>query len=137
MIQWKNKKNEWDWHEVRETVFMKEQGFQNEFDEIDEFAQHITLYLDGVLAGCIRYYMEDGVYRVGRLAVLSSFRKRGLGSMLLAHAEREIKLLGGMEAYLDAQCRVQPFSEKAGYVKCGEEHMDENVPHVLMKKAFL
>ena len=38
MIQIKIKDNEQDYRAVRIEVFMKEQGFQNEFDEIDAVA---------------------------------------------------------------------------------------------------
>ena len=42
MIEIKTKDNEQDYRYVRIEVFMKEQGFQNEFDEIDATAVHIT-----------------------------------------------------------------------------------------------
>lgn len=29
---------------IREIVFMEEQGFHNEFDEIDSYATHLVLY---------------------------------------------------------------------------------------------
>jgi len=29
---------------IRQTVFMEEQGFQNEFDEVDKTATHIVMY---------------------------------------------------------------------------------------------
>lgn len=136
MMIWKHKNNEADWHMVRETVFVEEQGFEHEFDDIDDKAQHITLYINDMLAGCVRYYQEDGAYRIGRLAVLPDFRKQGCGGLLLEHAEEEIKTRGGNEVYLDAQYRVKEFYEKEGYVVCGKEHMDEHVPHVLMKKKL-
>ena len=56
MIQIKIKDNEQDYRAVRIEVFMKEQGFQNEFDEIDAVATHLTVYVDGELAGCARCF---------------------------------------------------------------------------------
>lgn len=40
---------------VRRVVFMDEQGYENEFDAIDEDQNciHVTLYVDGVSAGII------------------------------------------------------------------------------------
>lgn len=58
MIEIKTKDNEQDYRYVRIEVFMKEQGFQNEFDEIDATAVHITVYVDGTLAGCARCFQR-------------------------------------------------------------------------------
>ena len=64
MIQIKIKDNEQDYRAVRIEVFMKEQGFQNEFDEIDAVATHLTVYVDGELAGCARCFphQEDATW---------------------------------------------------------------------------
>lgn len=45
---------------VRRVVFMDEQGYENEFDQIDEASDciHVTLYVDGQLAGCSRVFPE-------------------------------------------------------------------------------
>lgn len=46
---------------VRRVVFMDEQGYENEFDAIDEDPNciHVTLYVDGELAGCSRVFPEE------------------------------------------------------------------------------
>ena len=46
---------------VRRAVFMDEQGYENEFDAIDEAPSciHVTLYVDGELAGCSRVFPEE------------------------------------------------------------------------------
>ena len=41
MIEIKTKDNEQDYRYVRIEVFMKEQGFQNEFDEIDAISSDL------------------------------------------------------------------------------------------------
>lgn len=137
MITFKASENEKDWHDIREAVFVKEQGFHDEFDEIDQIATHITVYVDGLIAGCIRYFQEEESYRIGRLAVLPKYRTLHLGSALVQQVEQQLKLKQEhVQIYLDAQCRVVPFYEKLGYVICGEEHMDEHVPHVQMSKEL-
>ena len=55
MIEIKTKDNEQDYRYVRIEVFMKEQGFQNEFDEIDATAVHITVYVRFMKAMAIPY----------------------------------------------------------------------------------
>ncbi|WP_304065105.1 hypothetical protein [Megamonas hypermegale] len=32
---------------IRQTVFVEEQGFHNKFDDIDERALHLIVYVDG------------------------------------------------------------------------------------------
>ena len=46
---------------VRRVVFMDEQGYENEFDAIDEDQNciHVTLCVDGELAGCSRVFPEE------------------------------------------------------------------------------
>ena len=138
MIAFTYEQNQVDYHMIREEVFMKEQGFQNEFDEIDEIAHHICVLVDGKAAGCIRFFSEkEHCYRIGRLAVLQEYRMLHLGSQLVQAAEQAIDQLDEQATiYLDAQCRVVPFYEKQNYVICGKEHLDEHVAHVEMKKIL-
>lgn len=43
-----------DAFEIRRRVFMEEQGYTDEFDDIDDTCIHIVLYKDGEPAGCAR-----------------------------------------------------------------------------------
>ena len=66
---------------VRQEVFVEEQGFHDEFDDIDEIADHYLLYVDGEIAGCCRVFpsKDNGKYTLGRLAIRKkylSIRKR-------------------------------------------------------------
>ena len=47
--------------DVRKRVFMDEQGYENEFDQIDDDPRciHVTLYVDGEVAGCSRVFPEE------------------------------------------------------------------------------
>ena len=124
--------------EIREEVFIREQGFQEEFDEIDGYAVHLVLFCDGAAAAVCRFYpgKEEGDYLLGRLAVRKEFRGKNLGALLVAKAEREIRKEGGQTVRLHAQRRVQPFYEKQGYTAYGETDFDEDCPHVWMKKRL-
>lgn len=46
---------------VRRAVFVDEQGYEIEFDQIDEASDciHVTLYVDGQLTGCSRVFPEE------------------------------------------------------------------------------
>lgn len=139
MITIKTRDNTKDWHFIREEVFMKEQGFQNEFDDIDQYAIHITLYVDGKPAGCARCFPQANqkdCWTLGRIAILPQYRHQKLGGVLLTELENEVKKNQGTRCRLDAQCRVKDFYEYYGYEVCGEVHMDEHVPHIQMQKKL-
>ena len=121
---------------IREEVFMKEQGFQDEFDAIDASATHLVLFDDKTPVGTCRFYTEDGVYLIGRIAVVKSHRGKHLGATLLEAAEAAIRSDGGTLTRLHAQCRAQTFYEKQGYRAFGEIGLDEGCPHIWMEKRL-
>ena len=124
--------------EIREEVFMKEQGFVNEFDDIDSIATHLVLFWEGQPAGVCRFFptKEPGVWDFGRLAVRKAYRDKHLGSLLVQEAERQIRDQGGAKLALMAQIRVQKIKEKNGYTPFGEPCDDEGCPHIWMEKLL-
>ncbi len=125
---------------IREEVFVKEQGFCNEFDDIDKRAIHLVIYIEGKPAGTGRTFVDDknssNVYTIGRLAVLKAYRKEHLGSRLMNLLEAKIQELGGKKIVLSAQCRVRHFYESLGYQASGEIYLDEYCPHIHMEKLL-
>ena len=75
--------------QIRIDVFMKEQGFEDEFDEIDEIAKFVLLYIDGKPAGTCRYFPsnEEGDAHIGRMAVRKLYRGQHLGTKIMMAAE--------------------------------------------------
>ena len=128
---------------VRRVVFMDEQGYENEFDAIDEDPNciHVTLYVDGELAGCSRVFpeeleraadaeapvspacdLDEGVaagetYIMGRVAVLPSMRRRGLASKIVEASDTCARDAGAKLIKLHAQEYVLPLYAKAGYTQ--------------------
>ncbi len=124
---------------IRETVFVKEQGFVKEFDEKDTFAMHIVLYSseNKPIAACRYFPDKDGMfYIVGRIAVLKEFRHKSYGAVMLREAERQIKNTGALEIRLAAQARAKGFYEKSGYSVMGKEFLEEYCPHIWMRKIW-
>lgn len=70
--------------DVRKRVFMDEQGYENEFDQIDDDPRciHVTLYVDGEVAGCSRVFPEEleraAAPDAPSLPLASSMRELGL-----------------------------------------------------------
>lgn len=102
---------------------------QEEFDglieKIHRFGTTVASFDEGRLAGAISFYSNDAVTReayVSLLAVLPSWRRKGIGSLLLRRAEL-ISARSGMSR-IRLEVRVdnptaQAFYRRMGYVELG------------------
>ena len=123
---------------IRETVFLQEQGFEKEYDEYDNVAKTIVIYDgDEAIATC-RLYWDNEVkcHHMGRIAVLKHRRGEGLGAIIVTEGEKVIKSLGCKEVFISGQIQVAEFYKKLGYTQYGEVYMEENHPHVALKKIL-
>jgi predicted GNAT family N-acyltransferase len=123
---------------IRTEVFIKEQGFEYEFDEWDDKVSHVVLFVDEKPAATGRLLpgKSDDIFVIGRVAVLMEYRKLHLGSKIINALEEEAKRLGGVSIELSAQCRAKEFYEKLGYSGSGETYLDEFCEHIHMKKQL-
>lgn len=120
---------------VRQKVFVEEQGFQNEFDQIDKEAHHLLFLDDETPIGTARLFLENGAWHIGRICVLKEYRGQHIGKFLVEECVQKAAELGeSKEIWLDAQCRVRSFYESLGFEAKGEEHLDEGCPHISMVK---
>ncbi|WP_295211251.1 GNAT family N-acetyltransferase [Ruminococcus sp.] len=121
---------------IRQAVFIDEQGFVNEFDDIDERAVHAVLYLGGFPVATGRLFDIDGEAHLGRIAVLKAYRGKELGRAIMEALEEYAAKAGYKSTNLSAQLRAQKFYEKLGYEAYGDIYHDEYCPHIAMKKAL-
>lgn len=123
---------------IREEVFVQEQGFQNEIDALDETATHLVFYDGDTPVGTCRYYLEsqDGVYHVGRVAVVKEYRGKNMGRHIMETLEQLIASEGGQKVVLSAQVRVRGFYEKSGYIAVGDTYYEEKCEHIFMEKVL-
>ena len=123
---------------VRENVFIKEQGFKDEFDETDKRATHLVAYDNGKPVAVCRFFASDNkdTYLIGRLAVIKEYRGSHLGAKMISEAERLIKEIGGKEIRLHSQEQAVPFYAKQGYAVCSEMEYEEHCPHYWMNKIL-
>lgn len=122
---------------LRTLIFIEEQGFVREFDEIDDTAVHIVAFDGDKPIGTCRYYPRpDGSYAIGRIAVAREYRGKGVGSALVLEAERRVALLGAKTTVVSAQLRAAGFYRSLGYTEQGSPYPEEHVPHILMVKGI-
>lgn len=124
--------------EVRNEVFVKELGVDpvREFDEMDTIAVHFLARLDGAPVGTARLYGDGTTSRIGRVGVLRAFRNQGVGEAMMNRAMDEAFDQGFTEIILHSQTAVAGFYEALGFVSEGDEFMEENIPHVYMRRVF-
>ncbi|WP_320177299.1 GNAT family N-acetyltransferase [Roseovarius pacificus] len=117
---------------LRETVFIQEQGVSEaeEYDGLDDRADHILARLNGQPVGCARILYQGDTGKIGRVCVLRQARGTGLGAALIRAC---LDHLGGKpgiaRAMLGAQTHAIGFYEKLGFTAFGPEYLDAGIPH--------
>ncbi len=107
-------------HEVRQRVFVQEQGIAAELerDALDPVSAHVLALDDsGQPVGTGRL-APDG--RIGRMAVLASHRSGGVGEALLEALVEAGRRLGLAELHLHAQLPARDFYARQGFLPEGE-----------------
>ncbi len=131
---------------IREVVFIEEQHVPEtvERDAEDANAFHVLAFQGGHAIGTGRLVMlpspppgEQGKWaQVGRMAVLQSHRKEGIGSKLMTTLEDEARRRGVTGIILHAQLYALEFYKKHGYVPVGAVFEEAGMPHLEMHKKL-
>ncbi len=114
---------------VRVPVFVEEQGVPIgiEADDRDAVALHVLATGDGVPVGTGRLDAEHG--KIGRVAILASWRSRGVGQSVMQQLHRLARRQGLRAVWCNAQASAVPFYEKLGYRCVGEPFEEAGIPH--------
>ncbi len=125
--------------DIRSSVFEIEQGFTDEYDDIDHIATHLVMYDGGCAIACCRYFPaeKDGHYYLGRMAVIPKYRGKHIGKRLMEDAEASIRAVGGVRCLLHAQTQASGFYKKSGYSPIAEEDFEQGCPHIWMAKSLI
>jgi predicted GNAT family N-acyltransferase len=124
-------------HQVRHQVFIVEQGIPAhlEWDGQDTACHHVLATDPREAAiGTGRLHPEG---RIGRMAVLSSWRSHGVGGGLLAALLTLARAQGHREVLVHAQCLVSGFYRKAGFREQGRPFMEAGIEHLEMVKTLV
>lgn len=123
---------------IRTDVFVEEQGFREEFDDIDGIAWHVVVFDgDRPIATGRTFPNADGSYSIGRVAVIKGYRSKGVGAVVMNALEEKARALGARTLVLSAQTHAVGFYQRMGFSPYGEEYYDEHCPHIAMKKDLL
>ena len=121
---------------VRRDVFIVEQQIPEnlEWDDADAASLHaLAEDATGKPIGCGRL-LADG--HVGRLAVVRSWRGRGVGAALLERLVDQARRRGHLRVVLNAQTQAMPFYARCGFEPCGSEFEEAGIPHREMSRSL-
>jgi predicted GNAT family N-acyltransferase len=117
---------------VREEVFVAEQKvpLELEWDEWDERSDHaVAREASGRAIGTARL-LPDG--RIGRMAVLREWRRRGVGAALMEALLQKAREQSLSRVTLHAQTHAAGFYRRFGFSERGGEFWEAGIPHVEM-----
>ena len=124
--------------DIRIEVFVDEQGFVDEFDAIDDISTHFVCYVNSHPLATARLFYEKKIdsYHIGRLAVRKAYRNLGIGTLMLNGIEQYLNSINAHQVVLGSQVQAKEFYMKCGYEPYGDIFLDEDSPHIMMKKVF-
>lgn len=126
---------------LRARIFVVEQTcVYLDVDGLDRQAWHLLGRDDG---GALRAYLrvvDPGLKfpepSIGRVTVDSSQRGTGLGHVLIAEGLRRCEQTWpGRGNHIGAQAHLKDFYGRHGYVVVGEVYLEDDIPHVDMRRA--
>ncbi len=123
---------------LRRTVFIEEQRIPREleWDAHDAIAVHAVARnrLDQTIGVGRLLPAEEGVARIGRMAVHRVLRGGGHGAAVLKALEDVARARGDRQVALHAQRSAESFYRRLGYTVVGEPFEEAGIPHIEMHR---
>ena len=124
---------------IRTDVFVTEQQVPAEMerDELDAGAVHVAARdATGTVIGTGRLILDQPVPRIGRMAVVKSWRNAGVGGKILESLCDAAKQRGFGDVLVHSQTHASPFYFKHGFLSHGSEFFEAGIPHQEMRKRI-
>ena len=121
---------------LRFAIFVGEQNVPPgiELDALDEKSLHAVAYdAEGKPIGTGRLLPEG---RIGRMAVVKEWRRRGVGADLLEALLGEARRRGLAEVTLSAQLQAAEFYRAHGFVAEGKVYEEAGILHQAMRRSL-
>jgi len=118
---------------LRQDVFIVEQDCPYpDLDgrDLEPGTRHVVLSDGDQLAGTARILDDGDVWRIGRVVLAPSHRGKGLADVIMTAA---VEALTDRDVVLDAQTPLAGWYTKFGFVKDGEEFLEDGIPHTPMR----
>jgi predicted GNAT family N-acyltransferase len=126
--------------DVRRLVFQEEQGVSAdlEFDGEDDAAKHFVACLASQVVGTarLRYLPEQNAAKIERVAVLSNFRRQGIGFAIMNYVLNYLQAEGIQTAKIHSQEQVKRFYEELGFKQQGLPFDEAGIRHIAMLKPI-
>ncbi len=122
---------------LRERVFAIEQKcVYLDCDNQDQKAMHLMGWQNGQLASYLRAFGPGIKYAesaFGRVVTAPEFRGSGNGRKIVAEGISQIQREFGSPAIrISAQAYLERFYSDFGFVRVGEEYLEDDIPHIEM-----
>ena len=116
---------------IRIKVFVKEQGVPSdiELDDDDQRAIHFLASVGAKAVGTTRVVWHRRAAKIGRMAVLKRYRRRGVGRQLLTRAVALARRSQARQIYLHAQVAVSGFYERLNFRATGAIFDEAGIAH--------
>jgi predicted GNAT family N-acyltransferase len=125
-----------DLRRIRDVVFVEEQGVPADLerDALDPLCHHVIARdADGQPIGTGRLTPD---HRIGRMAVLSAWRNRGVGQALLHALLTEARQRQWPAVSLHAQVEAERFYARQGFLPEGERFFEAGLEHQGMRRVL-
>ncbi|ESU24635.1 ElaA protein [Flavobacterium enshiense DK69] len=126
--------------QLRSEVFVVEQNcVYQDIDGKDDKALHLLGMYDGVLVAYARLFAPGDYFEnasIGRVIVKPGFRDKKWGHDLMKKAIAGIsEHYGESKITISAQLYLKKFYESHGFVATSEVYLEDDIPHIEMKRG--
>jgi len=127
--------------QLRSKVFIVEQNcIYQDVDGKDYKALHLIGEYDGKIVAYARLFKSGDYFEnasIGRVVIDSDYRDKKCGYDLMREAITGIQHhFGETKITISAQLYLQHFYENNGFVKTSEMYLEDDIPHIEMKREI-
>lgn len=124
---------------VRREVFIYEQNISEdeEYDGLDDTCRHYIAQNGNNVIGTARVRdISQDCMKIERMAVLPTYRRKGVGTGILKVIEEEFKKGPVTELILHAQMDAFLFYKACAFQEVGETFYEAGIEHIKMQKKL-
>ncbi|MDG2195073.1 MAG: GNAT family N-acetyltransferase [Polaribacter sp.] len=126
--------------QLRSEVFVVEQDcVYQDVDGKDQKALHVFGFKNSKIVAYTRIFKPGDYFKkasIGRVVVAKKERADGYGHELIKASIQAVQeKFTTLEIIISAQTYLKKFYETHGFIKVGEEYLEDGIPHIEMKKS--